>query len=142
MSLKRRTCEKLIALYSLCTGISMCSNRTIAKEISAAKAPYTVQVLAYKNGDGRLSQPERLVSSSVPGIIEQATARLDLPQAARRVYMADGTLVLEVDDIVTWARENDVINARREIRAAKKQQRQAQETAATEQGIFTVVYNQ
>ena len=81
MSLKRRTCEKLIALYSLCTGISMCSNRTIAKEISAAKAPYTVQVLAYKNGDGRLSEPERLVSSSVPGIIEQATARARPPLA-------------------------------------------------------------
>ena len=44
------------------------SVRSIAKEISAAKAPYTIKVHAYRNGDGRLRSPELIVSSSVPGV--------------------------------------------------------------------------
>ena len=92
-----------------------------------------MQVLARKNGSGRLSEPERIVASSVPGLLEQAATRLDLPQAARRVYMADGTLVLEADDIVAWARDNDVTNARRQLRAEKRKQREAQAQQKTAQ---------
>jgi len=44
--------------------------RTIAKNISAANAPYSVKVLAYRNGDGRLKQPEMIIGSSVPGVSE------------------------------------------------------------------------
>ena len=48
------------------------SVRSIAKEISAAKAPYTIKVHAYRNGDGRLRSPELIVSSSVPGVSSHA----------------------------------------------------------------------
>ena len=44
------------------------SVRTIAREISAARVPYTVKVLAYKNGDGRMKPGELIVGSSVPGV--------------------------------------------------------------------------
>ncbi len=44
------------------------SVRTIAKEISAARAPYTVKVLAYKNSDGRIKPGELIVGSSVAGV--------------------------------------------------------------------------
>jgi hypothetical protein len=44
------------------------SVRVIAREISATKVPYTVKVLAYKNGDGRMKPGELIVGSSVPGV--------------------------------------------------------------------------
>ena len=44
------------------------SVRQIAKEISAARVPYTVKVLAYHNGDGRMKPGELIVGSSVPGV--------------------------------------------------------------------------
>ena len=44
------------------------SVRTIAKEISASRRPYTVKVLAYRNGQGRAKPGEVIVGSSVPGV--------------------------------------------------------------------------
>lgn len=44
------------------------SVRAIAREISAARVPYTVKVLAYKNGGGRMKPGELIVGSSVPGV--------------------------------------------------------------------------
>ena len=44
------------------------SVRAIAKEISAARVPYTVKVSAYRNGEGRLKPPELIVGSSVNGV--------------------------------------------------------------------------
>ena len=44
------------------------SVRTIAREISAAKVPYTAKVLVYRNSDGRLKPGELIVGSSVPGV--------------------------------------------------------------------------
>ena len=44
------------------------SVRAIAKEISAARVPFTVKVLAYKNGVGRRKPGELIVASSVPGV--------------------------------------------------------------------------
>ena len=44
------------------------SVRVIAKEISAARVPYTVKVLAHKNGEGRRKPGELVVGSSVPGV--------------------------------------------------------------------------
>ena len=42
--------------------------RAIAKELSAARVPYTVKILAYKNGEGRMKPGELIVGSSVPGV--------------------------------------------------------------------------
>ena len=44
------------------------SVRAIAKEISAARVPFTVKVLAYKNGDGRMKSGEFIMGSSVSGV--------------------------------------------------------------------------
>ena len=44
------------------------SVRVIARNISAARVPYTVKVLAYKNGDGRMKPGTLLVGSSVAGV--------------------------------------------------------------------------
>jgi hypothetical protein len=44
------------------------SVRQIAREISAARVPYTVKVVAYKNGEGRLKPGEMIVGSSVAGV--------------------------------------------------------------------------
>lgn len=44
------------------------SVRTIAKEICAARTPYTVKVMAFKNGEGRLKPGEIIVGSSVAGV--------------------------------------------------------------------------
>jgi len=44
------------------------SVRVIARKISAARVPYTVKVLAYKNGDGRKKPGTLLIGSSVAGV--------------------------------------------------------------------------
>jgi hypothetical protein len=44
------------------------SVRTIAREISAARTPFTVKVMAFKNGEGRLKPGEIIVGSSVAGV--------------------------------------------------------------------------
>lgn len=44
------------------------SVRTIAKEISAATVPYTIRVLAYKNGDGKRRPGELIIGSSISGV--------------------------------------------------------------------------
>lgn len=112
-----------------------CSVRAIAKEISAAKAPYTVKVLAYKNGAGRIKPGEVIIGSSIPGILEQATYKLGLGQAARRLYTNDGNIMLDVDDLVEWAREQYVKNARKQIRAEKRAKRIAEEKANGESSV-------
>lgn len=76
--------------------------RVILNELSAAKSVSVIKVYAFKNGDGRLKQGELLVGSTVQGILDQATARLQLRSAARRLYTEDGTLILDVQDLITW----------------------------------------
>ena len=44
------------------------SVRVIGRNISAARVPYTVKVLVYKNGDGRMKTGSLLVGSSVAGV--------------------------------------------------------------------------
>ena len=44
------------------------SVRAIAKQISAARVPYTIKVLAYKNSEGRIKPGHLLVGSSVKGV--------------------------------------------------------------------------
>ncbi|XP_076116553.1 doublecortin domain-containing protein 1-like isoform X1 [Mytilus galloprovincialis] len=80
--------------------------RTIAKEISAAKAVKTVKILAYKNGEGRLRPGELICGSTIEGILDQCTYRLGLNSAARRIYTEDGTMVMEIEDLIDWAVDN------------------------------------
>ncbi len=44
------------------------SVRAIAKEISAARIPYTVKLLVHKNGEGRRNPGQLIIGSSIPGV--------------------------------------------------------------------------
>ena len=48
------------------------SVRAIANKISAARVPFTLKVLAYKNGEGRIKPAELIIGSSVPGVSSSA----------------------------------------------------------------------
>ena len=49
------------------------SVRSVARHITAAAAPYTVRLRAYRNGDGRTQrQAEVIVGSSVVGVSTRA----------------------------------------------------------------------
>nr|XP_022337319.1 uncharacterized protein LOC111133328 isoform X2 [Crassostrea virginica] len=82
------------------------SVRSIAKEINAAKTVKTIKILAYKNGEGRMHQGELVCGSSIEGILSQCTHKLGLASAARKIFTEDGTLVMEIDDLIDWAVEN------------------------------------
>jgi hypothetical protein len=64
-----------------------------------------VKLYAYKNGEGRLKQGELIVGSSIQGLLDQVTSRLNLRTAARRFYTEDGTLILDIHDLITWSIE-------------------------------------
>lgn len=36
-------------------------------------------------------------------ILDQATHRLSLTNAARRLYVVDGTVILTIEDLIQWA---------------------------------------
>ncbi|RUS69866.1 hypothetical protein EGW08_022372, partial [Elysia chlorotica] len=78
---------------------------TIAHEINAAKVVRTVKVMAYKNGEGRLRHGEIICGSSIEGILGQCAHRLGMTSAARRMYLEDGSLVLDIDELVRYAVE-------------------------------------
>ncbi|GFN87697.1 LOW QUALITY PROTEIN: doublecortin domain-containing protein 1 [Plakobranchus ocellatus] len=78
---------------------------TIAHEINAAKTVRTVKVMAYKNGEGRLRHGEIICGSSIEGILGQCAHRLGMTSAARRLYLEDGNLVLDIDELVRYAVE-------------------------------------
>jgi hypothetical protein len=44
---------------------------TISREINAARAPTTVKVMAYKNGEGRMRQGEIICGSTMEGVSSQ-----------------------------------------------------------------------
>ena len=44
------------------------SVKAIARQIAAARVPYTVKILAYKNGEGRIKPGHLLIGSSAKGV--------------------------------------------------------------------------
>jgi len=44
--------------------------------------------------------------SIYPQILSQCTARLGLTQAAVRMFTEDGTMIVEVEDMIDWAVQN------------------------------------
>ncbi|CAF1130188.1 unnamed protein product, partial [Didymodactylos carnosus] len=78
------------------------SVRIIVKELAAAKSIQTVHLLAYRNGDGHTKIGQLLVGSSILGLLDQATQRLKLTNAARRFYTIDGNVILTIEDLIQW----------------------------------------
>ncbi|CAF0809708.1 unnamed protein product [Rotaria sordida] len=81
------------------------SVRNIARELAAAKPIQIVYLLAYRNGDGHTKPGQLLVGSSIIGLLDQATHRLSLINAARRLYVIDGSVILTIEDLIEWAKE-------------------------------------
>ena len=61
-------------------------------------------------------------------ILEQATERLRLTQAARRLYTADGLIVLDLDDLIEWVKEQYVKEAHKQMRAEARARKAANKT--------------
>ncbi|CAF0796043.1 unnamed protein product [Brachionus calyciflorus] len=76
--------------------------KTVLNELSSYKNINIIKIIAYKNGDGWTRPGELIISSTLNGLLEQATSRLQLNNAARRLYTHDGTLILDVHDLITW----------------------------------------
>lgn len=43
-------------------------------------------------------------------MLDQSTYRLGMTSAARRLYTRDGTVILDTDDLISWAVEHYVAN--------------------------------
>ena len=57
-------------------------------------------------------------------LLQQCTSRLSLTQAARRMYTADGMIVLDLDDLITWVQERFISEARDKLREEARQRKQ------------------
>jgi hypothetical protein len=66
--------------------------------------------------------------------LDQATSRLGLQSAARRLYTNDGTAILDLDDLVAWVREEYVREARVQMRREAKAKRFARMQQNQESG--------
>ena len=67
-------------------------------------------------------------------ILEQATERLRLTQAARRLYTADGLIVLDLDDLIEWVKEQYVKEAHKQMRAEARARKAANKTGKLKRG--------
>ncbi|XP_018423179.1 PREDICTED: doublecortin domain-containing protein 5 [Nanorana parkeri] len=74
----------------------------IAQDISSGKYHRAIKVKAYKNGGG-FRNGMVIIAGTFPELLDVCTKELDLPRPACRMYMADGTVRLELSSLVTWA---------------------------------------
>ncbi|KAI8489574.1 hypothetical protein Bbelb_327410 [Branchiostoma belcheri] len=110
------------------------SVRTIQRQISAAQMVQSLRVLAFKNGEGWFAEGTVLVGSSVYGLLEQATHRLNLASAARRIYTADGNLVLDMKELIDWAVSDYEEQVQAYLHDEKDQREMTQEENRKEEG--------
>ncbi|EDO37721.1 predicted protein [Nematostella vectensis] len=76
------------------------SVRTITRELHVAKSVPAVRIMAYKNGEGSRSLGVLVIGSSIHTLLDQATTRLGLTQAARRLYTVRGELITDIAQLV------------------------------------------
>ncbi|XP_078585568.1 doublecortin domain-containing protein 1-like isoform X2 [Branchiostoma floridae x Branchiostoma japonicum] len=110
------------------------SVRTIQRQISAVQMVQSLRVLAFKNGEGWFADGTVLVGSSVYGLLEQATHRLNLASAARRIYTADGNLVLDMKELIDWAVSDYEEQVQAYLHDEKDQREMTQEENRKEEG--------
>ena len=75
------------------------------KDLKSLAPSPMVKFYAHRNGDGRLKLGEMLIGSTIQAILDQAPKKLGLRGAARRVFTEDGTLILDIQDLMTWCVE-------------------------------------
>ncbi|XP_048584983.1 doublecortin domain-containing protein 1 [Nematostella vectensis] len=76
------------------------SVRTITRELHVAKSVPAVRIMAYKNGEGSRSLGVLVIGSSIHTLLDQATTRLGLTQAARRLYTVRGEVITDIAQLV------------------------------------------
>ncbi|CAD5115835.1 DgyrCDS4773 [Dimorphilus gyrociliatus] len=103
------------------------SVRSLAQSLNAARSPYTVKILAYKNGDGRLRPPVTIIGSSIRGILDQATHRLNLGWRANRLYTANGNLYLDIDSLIEGVRDQYVEEAKQQLQSERAVEEEKEE---------------
>ncbi|XP_067388214.1 doublecortin domain-containing protein 1 [Emydura macquarii macquarii] len=89
--------EKVLA--SLRTETSI---QTISEKISAAMNQKTVKIIAYRNGAG-YQNGQLIIASTFLMLLTMCTRQFELTRKACRLYTNDGTLILTLPDLVTWA---------------------------------------
>ncbi|PAA59223.1 hypothetical protein BOX15_Mlig002406g1 [Macrostomum lignano] len=78
------------------------SVKAISNRLSEAQTPRPIRVLAYRNGEGRLCKPVPVYGTSLQGIMDQCASKLRISWAVRKLYLEDGTPVLDLDDLRSW----------------------------------------
>ncbi|XP_015193950.2 doublecortin domain-containing protein 1-like isoform X2 [Lepisosteus oculatus] len=78
------------------------SVQTIAKEISTARTLHPVKILAYRNGHGN-EGGQVITATTMPMLLSMCTHKLQLPRAASRLYVVDGTQILTVPQLKAWS---------------------------------------
>ena len=88
---------------------------TISMRVGSLFLLFDLSGVAILNSTSPFSLPSQ--------ILEQCTYRLGLTQAARRLYTADGFMVLRLEDLVSWVQENYVTQAKAQLRAQRRGRR-------------------
>ncbi|XP_075783900.1 doublecortin domain-containing protein 1 isoform X4 [Pelodiscus sinensis] len=78
------------------------SIQIISEKISAAVNQKPVKIIAYRNGAG-YRNGHLIIASTFPMLLTMCTRHLELTRKACRLYTHDGTLILTLPDLVTWA---------------------------------------
>ncbi|KAF5403482.1 hypothetical protein PHET_03154 [Paragonimus heterotremus] len=66
----------------------------------------SVKLLVYRNGDARVLAPKLCIGSSMSGLLDHCTARLQYSTPVTQFYTADGTAVRKLEDLYAWAKEH------------------------------------
>ncbi|XP_059508100.1 doublecortin domain-containing protein 1-like isoform X2 [Stegostoma tigrinum] len=78
------------------------SVHTISQEISAAKTQLALRLMAYRNGAG-YEDGQLIIGRTFSSLLATCTQRLGLTRPACRLYTADGSLILTVNELIAWA---------------------------------------
>ncbi|XP_051885334.1 doublecortin domain-containing protein 1-like isoform X2 [Pristis pectinata] len=94
------------------------SVQTISWDISAAKTQPAVRILAYRNGAG-YKDGELIIGTTFSSLLAMCTQRLELTRPARRLYTADGSLILTVSELIAASANDTSQEQELEIRQAE-----------------------
>ncbi|KAG7473691.1 hypothetical protein MATL_G00098520 [Megalops atlanticus] len=89
-------------LCSLEERLDSLRRETQPRETSTARAQPAVKILARRNGRG-LEEGQLITAVKMPLLLSQCTTKLQLPRAACRLYTADGTQILTMQQLKAWA---------------------------------------
>ncbi|VDP67567.1 unnamed protein product [Echinostoma caproni] len=78
----------------------------IRKELTGPARTGSVKLLVYNNGDARLIAPKLCIGSSIDGLRDSCTVRMELENPVKLFYTADGNVVNDLCDLYTWAERN------------------------------------